>query len=115
RPLQDTRDSRGEPLFEEGGGFGAFEAAANRVHNTATNSPTAAVEAEPVRHVDDAGLARDFDLTSTEFEKTLLEDEAQDFFTNGLLSFRFRESWFKEVASLNDLHEVTEERVGKLE
>jgi len=80
----NVQQSGGEPLLEKLGRFGAFDAAADGVHDAATENAIA-VEGEPIGNVQFSGLRNDLEVEVAHFEKSLLKNGAQDFFAKQIL------------------------------
>ena len=93
----------GQPGFEEGGGFGAFDAVAGGVEDAAAGG-LLAVERQPVGEMQIERNAFDRQVGVAQFEEALLEDYSQDFFAEECLRLLVAQICRKRVSCL-DLNE----------
>src|SRR5712664_1989033 len=92
--------SSGQQLFEKCGCLCAFDAAPDGIQHAASRRFSAPIKTEPIRQIDFASLTRDIEADLTKLEKTLLKDDAQDFFAQQFDGAVFAERWCQPIARI---------------
>jgi hypothetical protein len=114
--LETPVESSSEGGFEEGRGFGAFDAAAEGVEHTAVHLAvhSSFIEAEPVGEMQIDGFANDFEMRSAQFEETFEENDAQNFFAGEFFRLKGSQLGAEAVSCVNGDETVVFGNSGKL-
>jgi hypothetical protein len=87
-------------LFKKRARFGAFHPAPHRIHHAAADRSMALMKTKPIRQMQFTAHRSDLEMSVTNLEKSLLEDDAQDFIAQKFRCTFFSQSRLQAVADV---------------
>src|SRR6266851_6072488 len=112
---QSLAASSCEPLFKKRARLGAFHPASHRIHYAAPHGSITFIETKPIGKMQFTPHRSDLDTGVAQFEKSLLENDAQDFVAQKFHCALFGEGRWQSIARLQRQQFPFNRNAGKFE